>query len=132
MFKNKPYVVHEDEREFESWSHKGYGAARWKTLLSADRTPTSGLVLGLAEIESGESGVFRSHHHDFAEAYYILSGEGVVKIADQDFVVKTGTTTFMPEGAEHAIVNTGPETLRLLYMFPADSFKQINYRFREA
>jgi mannose-6-phosphate isomerase-like protein (cupin superfamily) len=132
MIKNKPCVVHENEREFESWSHKGYGTARWKTFLSADRTSTSGLVLGVAEIEPGDSGAFRNHYHDFAEAYYILSGEGIVKIAGQDFVVRPGTTTFMPKGAEHVVVNTGSETLRFLYVFPADSFAQINYRLCDA
>lgn len=124
MLKIKPCVVHEYEREFESWSHKGYGTARWKTFLSADRTSTNGLVLGVAEIDSG---AFRNHSHDFAEAYYILSGEGLVKIAGEDFVVRSGTTIFIPQGAEHAVTNTGSETLRLLYVFPADSFAQINY-----
>ena len=132
MLENKPCVVHEEDREFESWKHEGYGAARWKTILSADRTSTSELVLGVAEIEPGDSGVFRNHYHDFAEAYYVLSGEGLVKIAGQEFVVKPGTTTYMPKGTEHAVVNTGTAALMLLYVFPADSFEQINYKLCKA
>lgn len=128
MLMNKPCVVYEDERDYESWSHKGYGAARWKTFISADRTSTSGLVIGVAEIEPGDSGVFTNHYHDLAEAYYFLSGEGIVKIADQDFSVRPGTTTFIPKGAEHAVFNTGSEILKFLYVFPTDSFKQINYK----
>jgi quercetin dioxygenase-like cupin family protein len=131
MLPTEPLVVHEEESKFESGKLEITGPVRWTTLLSADRTPTSEIVLGLAEIEPGESGEFRQHSHDHAEAYYILSGHGVVTISNNDYLVRSGTTIFFPRGAEHRTINTGLKPLRFLYVFPADSFEQIDYKFTE-
>jgi len=90
-------VVHEEECKFESSNHKVTGPVRWMTLLSGDRTSSSEIVLGVAEIEPGESGEFRQHSHDHAEAYYILSGYGVFTISNNDYSVRPGTTIFSQE-----------------------------------
>ena len=129
MFPTAPLVVHEDENKFEASKHKITGPVRWMTLLSADRTPTSEIVLGVAEIAPGESGEFHQHSHDHAEPYYILSGYGVVTISNNDYSVRPGTTIFFPRGVEHCTINTGLKSLRFLYVFPADSFEQIDYKF---
>jgi mannose-6-phosphate isomerase-like protein (cupin superfamily) len=129
MLPAEPLVVHEGESEFESGRQEITGPVRWVTLLSADRTPSSDIVLGLAEIEPGESGEFRQHSHKHAEAYYILSGSGVVTISNKDYSIRAGTTVFFPRGAVHRTVNTGLKPLRFLYVFPADSFDQIDYKF---
>jgi oxalate decarboxylase/phosphoglucose isomerase-like protein (cupin superfamily) len=45
--------------------------------------------------------------------------------------VRPGTAIFVPGNAEHGALNTGSGPLRILYVFPADSFHQIEYEFPE-
>lgn len=129
MKRSKPVVLHEEECELESWSEESRALVRWRTLLSADRTPTNALTLGVAELPPGASKPIHTHRHAQVEAYYVLSGEGVVSIAGVEHPVRTGSAVFLPGDAEHGAFNTGTGTMRLLYVFAADSFDQVEYRF---
>ena len=107
------------------------GQLRWRTLLSADRTPTDSLTVGIAELEPGNAEAFRPHRHAHPEVYYVLSGHGTVWIAGTEHAVRPGSTVFIPGNVTHGALNTGSELLRLLYVFPADSFDRIEYEFPE-
>lgn len=131
MSRTEPFVIHEEECPFEPAHGPTREVLRWRTLLSADRTPTDSLTVGVAELAPGRSQEFRPHRHAQAEVYYILSGEGTVAIAGKEHRVRPGTTLFIPGNFEHGATNTGTEPLRLLYVFPADSFDQIRYEFPE-
>jgi quercetin dioxygenase-like cupin family protein len=132
MSRTRPFVIHEEECELEQWGDTPEARVRWRTLLSADRTPTGSLTVGVAELPPGASREFRPHRHAQAEVYYILSGEGVVTISGVEHQVRSGTAVFIPGNALHGAVNTGPQLLRLLYVFPAASFDEIRYEFPEA
>lgn len=129
MTRSKPVVLHEDECEVESWNDETRALVRWRTLLSSDRTPTNSLTLGVAELPPGASKPIYTHRHAQVEAYYVLSGEGIVSIGGVEHPVRQGSAVFLPGDAEHGAVNTGTETMRLLYVFAADSFDQVEYRF---
>jgi hypothetical protein len=98
--------------------------------LNAERLPTHEIDLGLAEIESGESGESRQHSYDYTEAYCILSRYRGVKISNNAYLVKPGATTFPQEKLN--IIRQ-----RLIYnflsfcIFSADSRDQADYRFTE-
>jgi len=126
---SQAFVVREEDCALESSEANAFGPARWRTLISGDRAPTDSLTVGVAEIDPGKSGQFRPHRHAQKEVYYILSGEGKVVISGTEYVVGPRTAVFIPGGAEHCAVNTGSEPLRLLYVFPADSFADVNYEF---
>ena len=128
----RPFIVHEEDCELEGSEAIAPGSVRWRTLISGDRTPTDSLTAGIAELEPGDVRLFRPHKHAQAEVYYILSGEGVVTIAGIEHPVRPGTAVFIPGGAEHGARNTGTEPLRLLYVFPSDSFAEIEYQFPES
>jgi quercetin dioxygenase-like cupin family protein len=132
MSRTRPFVIHEEECELEQWENATDARVRWRTLLSSDRTPTESLTLGVAELPPGVSQEFRPHRHSQAEAYYILSGEGIVTISGVEHPVRSGTAVFIPGNAPHGAVNTGAQLLRLLYVFPAASFDEIDYEFPEA
>jgi mannose-6-phosphate isomerase-like protein (cupin superfamily) len=85
--------------------------------------------MGVAELPPGQPRQIVTHRHAQIEAYYILSGEGVVEIDGVEHPVRAGSAIYLPGDVEHGAVNTGPETLRLLYVFAADSFDQVEYRF---
>lgn len=126
----RPYVIHEHDCTPEEWQRLGH--VKWRTLISGDRTPTDALTIGVAEIESGDAGVFALHQHVQIELYYILSGEGIVTIAGEDYAVRPGSAAFIPSGAEHGARNTGEGMLRLLYVFSAQSFTDVEYQFPQA
>jgi len=134
MQRPRPFVVHEDDCELEGWSDPAHGPVRWRTLVSADRTPTEALTVGVVEIDAAEAGdsvVSTPHRHAQAEVYYVLSGRGVVTIDGTDHPVDPGSTVFIPGGAAHRTRSLGPGSLRLLYAFAADSFEEIRYEFGE-
>ncbi len=122
--------VREDELEWETWKDsflKDQSQVVWKTLISQGKTDSSGLVAGVAEIPVGA--LLIRHSHAKEEAYYILEGEGHLELDGDTMRVARGTSVFIPGNAEHALTNTGTRTLKFLYMFPADSFEDIEYTF---
>lgn len=125
----QPVVLHEQDCELESWSEEARSLVEWRTLLSADRTPTRALTLGMAELPPGEASDLRTHRHAQIEVYYVLAGEGIVSIDGVEHAIRPGSVVFLPGDAEHGAVNTGAETMRLLYVFAADSFEEVEYRF---
>src|SRR5580765_2135397 len=54
------------------------------------------------------------YHHRAEEIYYILAGQGQMRIADEIRPVGVGDAIAIPPGLTHQIVNTGNETLRFL------------------
>ena len=115
--------------ETESWRDEVTGHVDWWTLFSADRTPTCGLTVGIAEVPVGAPRPPRGHTHEQLEVYYFLSGSGEVVLNGESTAVTAGDAVFIPGNMEHMSVNTGTEPLRLLYFFPADSFSDIEYKF---
>lgn len=126
---SRPFVVHESDCEVEDWSDSGRRGVSWRTLISADRTPTDSLTVGIAEIQPGAPDELHLHRHEPAEAYYILSGTGVVSIDGEVHHIRAGSTIFVPSNAVHAVGNTGTEVVRLLYVFGVDSFDDVKYIF---
>ena len=129
---SEPFVVDENQPPIEGWDDPVRGAVTWRTLISDDRTPTDSLTLGVAELREADAAGLRLHRHAQAEAYYVLAGRGVMRIDDVDHPLAPGVTAFIPGGRLHAARAVGPETLRILYVFAADSFDQIHYEFPPA
>ncbi|KAF2846028.1 RmlC-like cupin [Plenodomus tracheiphilus IPT5] len=117
------------------------GNVHWRTLLSAPQTDTDTFTVGVATCPAGsnarcpaspdtDAGHLRAHRHAHAELYYITSGTGVVTIDGVETVIRKGSVVFIPGDAEHGVKNTGQEKLEWLYVFAADGFGDIVYRFR--
>ena len=126
----EPVVVESAECEWERWPDEliaERGEVRWKTLLSADRTPSDTFTLGIASLEPGD--VLREHRHAQAELYLVLDGTGDVMLEDAVHPLAAGAAVFIPGGARHGIRNTGSAALRLAYVLAADSFADVEYVF---
>jgi mannose-6-phosphate isomerase-like protein (cupin superfamily) len=124
-------VVHEDDVPLERWDDPTRGGVVWRTLFSGDRTPTSALTVGIAELPAGEQDPGPAHRHEPPEVYVILAGEGIVEIDGVGTPGRTGSAVFIPGLAAHRLVNTGATPLRLLYTFAVDSFADVTYLFPE-
>lgn len=129
MPRTEPFVIHEEDCELEGWSDPAIGCTRWRTLISGDRTPSGGLTVGVAELEPGDSLTFNFHKHAQVEVYYVLAGEGIVTLSGKKHEVRKGSAIYIPGGVEHAARNIGSQALRLLYVFQANAFSEINYEF---
>ncbi|MGA0603003.1 cupin domain-containing protein [Caulobacter sp. KR2-114] len=99
--------------------------------MSSDRTPTDSLTLGVASVSPADPADLRLHRHEQAEAYYILSGQGVLNIEGVEYPLAAGVTAFIPGGRLHGACATGAAPLRILYVLCADSFSQVHYDFPE-
>jgi quercetin dioxygenase-like cupin family protein len=130
MNKVEPIVIRPENRSRDGWDDPVKGRIGWRTLFSGDLTPSDGLTAGVAELEPG--GWLGLHRHTPAEIYYGLEGHGTVTIEGKDYDLAPGTAVFIPADAEHGVRNIGSGPLRFLYVFPADSFSEIEYRFSEA
>jgi quercetin dioxygenase-like cupin family protein len=124
-----PFVLDPAEVPEEAWLDPAKGLVTWRTLLSADRTSSEGLTLGIAEVTEPADGVTRVHRHLQAESYHVLAGHGVIQIDGAEHPLAPGTTAFIPGGVWHGARAVGRDPLRLLYVFAADSFADIVYEF---
>jgi quercetin dioxygenase-like cupin family protein len=126
---SKPFVVDESQCAVEGWDDPVRGVVTWRTLLSGERTPTDSLTMGVAEVRETDSADMRLHRHAQSEAYYILSGRGVLRIEGADYALAAGVTAFIPGGSLHGARAIGAEPLRILYVFAADAFDEVHYEF---
>lgn len=124
-----PVMARADLVPLEGGSDPAFGSVKWRTLFSADRTPTEGMVMGVAEF--GPHGTLNAHRHGPAEIYYGLEGNGIVTIDGVDHLIAAGVALFIPSEAEHRTV-AGPDGLRFLYVFARDCFEEVDYRFSAA
>ena len=121
-----------DELSWETWDDPDLAArsaVRWKLVFSGPRTHTGAMSMGLAEVAPG--GVLPLHHHAPAEIYHVLEGEGRCEVEGMAHELRAGTSLFIPAGARHRTTNDGAAPLRLLFVFPTDSFEEIAYHFDE-
>ncbi len=102
------------------------GQLSWQTLISADRTPSSSLVVGVADFPPG--GHLEFHRHEPAEFYFCLAGSATVYADGEELTLRPEVAAFIPSGTEHAI-RAGAEGMRLLYGFARDRFSTIEYDY---
>ncbi|MEM0153297.1 MAG: cupin domain-containing protein [Ignisphaera sp.] len=72
------------------------------------------LIMRIAELPPGGE-VSEHTHTDEEQAYYILSGRGIVKIAGEEYHIEPNHAVFIPLNTPHKVINTG--TSPLVYIF---------------
>jgi quercetin dioxygenase-like cupin family protein len=102
-----------------------YPGVRWKFLVDADYTNSSGLSLGFAEIASG--GDLTLHYHSPAEIYVITNGKGTLNKSGSLEEIKKGDIVYIAGNEKHALKNNGNKTLEFYWIFPTDRFSEVKY-----
>jgi quercetin dioxygenase-like cupin family protein len=112
----------------QEWSStEKYPGVRYKFLIDADLTKSSGLSLGLAEIAPG--GELILHYHSPAEIYVVTNGVGTLNKSGELEEVKKGDVVYITGNAKHGLKNTGKETLEFYWIFPTDRFSDVKYLY---
>ena len=110
----------------QEWSTTDkYPGVRWKFLIDADFTESSGLSLGMAEIAPG--GDLILHYHSPAEIYVVTDGMGILNKSGKLEEIKKGDVVYISENAKHALKNDGKETLKFYWIFPTNTFSEVEY-----
>ena len=126
----RPAVVDQADLDWEGGEDANLATGtgiRWKLLVAGERTESEGLVTGIAEIAPGAA--LMRHHHEPAETYYILSGQGEMEIEGRTRALGPGSAVYIPPDARHTVRCTGAEPLVFVFSFPRDRFDQIVYHF---
>lgn len=88
----------------------------WKMLIN-DQAGCRNVTFGVAEFPAGSNP--GSHKHDIQEEIiYILEGSGrMVLEGGEEISLSPGVTIYVPPGLDHAVVNDGNTTIRLVTLF---------------
>lgn len=71
------------------------------------------LYVAYAMLQPGKA--YEGHAHaDHEEVYYLISGNGHMKINEEVQSIRDGDAIYIPAGAWHSIVNTGEDFLTFL------------------
>ena len=101
------------------------GRIRTRRFVSADRTPTSGVSMGVFEVPPGA--LLDPHHHHPQEVYYVIAGEAEVHRDGDWRPLRKGDVLYFPGDAVHGARNRGEETCTIVWIFPTDSYEEIEY-----
>ncbi len=72
------------------------------------------LAAGILSLEPGEDDTQEPHNSD--EVYYVLSGNGFLRINKTDYSIKSGKAFFVPKNVEHYFFGN-TKKLTVLYFF---------------
>ena len=112
----------------QEWSStEKYPGVRWKFLIDADFTESSGLSLGFAEIAPG--GELVLHYHSPSEIYIVTDGTGILNKSGKHEEIKKGDVVFIGKDEKHALKNDGEKTLEFYWIFPTDRFSEVKYLY---
>ena len=110
----------------QEWSStEKYPGVKWKFLIDSDFDGSSSLSVGFAQIASG--GNLTLHYHSPAEIYVVTSGTGILNKSGELETIKKGDVVYIAGNAEHSLKNNGNETLEFYWIFPTDSFSEVEY-----
>jgi mannose-6-phosphate isomerase-like protein (cupin superfamily) len=87
--------------------------------VKASEDETDGLVSVIENEEPPGFGPPIHVHNDCAEAFYVLEGEYVMYLEDQDVVCPAGSFIFIPQGTRHGFKVGGVPSRKLNFYFPA-------------
>lgn len=71
--------------------------------------------MGITSFPPGTS--IRLHSHNTIEQVTVLEGEGIAELGGEEHPARPYDTTQIPPGEWHRFINTGPTTMRILWVY---------------
>lgn len=84
-------------------------------LIDKNNSPSQRLTLGRTTIYPTGSTTGHSHD-DMEEVYYVVSGEGVMVVGDDEYPIKAGDALYVPPCEFHTTYQTGNEPLTVVWV----------------
>ncbi len=107
----------EDERSlrFNVKDRKGEILRDTHFLIDPDVSPSNRLKMGHTTIYA--TGRTTGHaHDDMEEVYFVVSGEGVMKIGHDEFPIRVGDALYVPPGEHHTTYQRGNIPLTIIWV----------------
>jgi mannose-6-phosphate isomerase-like protein (cupin superfamily) len=92
------------------------GSREVQGLISQESCDAADMAAGLWWLHPGEQ-CDTDIHPDASEIYYVVSGEGILRLGEEKFPVRKGMVVYIPQGVEHQTFNTGDEDLCYFWTF---------------
>ena len=84
-------------------------------LIDPEDSPSQKLKMGHTTIYA--TGRTTGHaHDDVEEVYYVVSGEGTMRVGDDEFPIRTGDAVYVPPGEHHTTYQTGNTPLTVVWV----------------
>ncbi len=84
-------------------------------LIDSTNSPSKRLTMGYTTIYP--TGTTTGHAHDEREeVYFVISGEGIMVIGEEQFPIKAGDGLYVPPGKYHTTIQTGNQPLVVLWV----------------
>ena len=77
---------------------------------------TSTLSLGLFVLRAGDKDTQLPHTEE--EVYYVVEGEGIIQVGDEDRPVRAGSTVFVGQGVDHRFHSVAKDLKILVFWAP--------------
>lgn len=94
--------------------HDGEGSVDWVEVLGPADLTGRGMKFVHDDVLPPGASVGLHGHVDDEEYYYIVSGQGVMTLDDEQVEVQAGDITAVFPGGQHALRNTGSSDLRFI------------------
>jgi len=86
---------------------------RW---LAGRKEGAPNFAFRIFEMEPGS--VIPSHEHDWEHEVFVLKGEGIVGVNEEEKTIKEGDFVLIPPGARHKFINIGEGVFRFICVIP--------------
>ena len=103
---------------------------RWQFSVNTGITSSHGLSCGHLQVAPGAK--LALHYHTQQEIYIITRGFATL-LTGQNLSrpVTPGDTIYIPENSWHGVENSGVSILEFIWIFPTDSWQEIEYIFAD-
>ena len=101
--------------KFDELPSVARGAGIASVELTAPPLDGQGFIMGITTFPPGTG--IPVHCHNTIEQVTLIEGEGIAEIDGEQFSVRTFDTTQVPAGQFHRVLNPGPATMRILWVY---------------
>ena len=113
-------VSHEENVESIIFNNPEANGASMKALISPNKG-WEGYVMRVIELEEG--GYSPKHNHPWPHINYILEGEGILVLDEEEHKVEKGSFAYVPADKLHQFNNAGKGIFKFICIVPEEGHK---------
>ena len=126
----KQLVVKRDEAAQGFYPASDGGGTLIRFLIDEATSGASAFSMMVNDIEPGTQDGAGVHSHPTEHGFYILTGRARFVIGDQEHIVESKTSVFIPANVPHLVQNAGDETLQYVVIYaPQGPEAELRERF---